>query len=45
MSDDKNLKGHAAVLAANIMWGLNAPIGKSLLGELSALSVTTFRMV
>ncbi len=45
MTTDKNLKGHAAVLAANIMWGLNAPIGKSLLNDLSALSVTTFRMV
>ena len=45
MSNDKSLKGHAAILAANIMWGLNAPIGKSVLNEFSALSVTTFRMV
>lgn len=43
--NDKNLKGHAAVLAANILWGLNAPISKSVLAEFSALSVTTFRMV
>lgn len=45
MSNDKSLKGHAAILAANVMWGLNAPIGKSVLNEFSALSVTTFRMV
>ncbi|MCC8187010.1 MAG: DMT family transporter [Bacteroides sp.] len=45
MSNDKSLKGHAAMLAANVLWGLNAPIGKSVLGVFSALSVTTFRMV
>lgn len=45
MSNDKSLKGHAAILAANVLWGLNAPIGKSVLAEFSALSVTTFRMV
>ncbi|NDV84261.1 DMT family transporter [Bacteroides sp. 51] len=45
MSNDKSLKGHAAILAANVMWGLNAPIGKAVLNEFSALSVTTFRMV
>ena len=45
MSGDKNLKGHAAILAANILWGLNAPIGKAVLNNFSALSVTTFRVV
>ncbi|NDV58341.1 DMT family transporter [Bacteroides sp. 519] len=45
MSNDKSLKGHVAVFAANVLWGLNAPIGKSVLAEFSALSVTTFRMV
>lgn len=45
MSNDKSLKGHAAILAANVMWGLNAPVGKAVLNEFSALSVTTFRMV
>ncbi len=45
MSNDKSLKGHAAMLAANVLWGLNAPIGKSVLAVFSALSVTTFRMV
>ncbi len=45
MSNDKSLKGHAAMLAANVLWGLNAPIGKSVLATFSALSVTTFRMV
>lgn len=45
MTNDKSIKGHAAVLAASILWGLNAPIGKSVLNEFSALSVTTFRFV
>jgi len=45
MANDKSLRGHAAMFAANVMWGLNAPIGKSVLGEFSPLSVTTFRMV
>lgn len=45
MVNDKNLKGHAAMFVANMMWGLNAPIGKSVLAEFSPLSVTTFRMV
>lgn len=45
MANDKSLKGHAAMFAANVMWGLNAPIGKSVLAEFSPLSVTTFRMV
>lgn len=45
MKTDKNLKGHALALTANIMWGLMSPIGKSALDEFSALSVTTFRMV
>lgn len=42
---DKSLKGHAAILAASIMWGLNAPIGKVVLNSFSALSVATFRIV
>ncbi len=29
--DKGKLKGHAALWAANIVWGLNAPIGKSVL--------------
>lgn len=45
MDNDKNIKGHALALTANVMWGLMAPIGKSALAEFSALSVTTFRMV
>ena len=28
---DGKLKGHAALWVANIIWGLNAPIGKSVL--------------
>lgn len=45
MANDKSIKGHAAVLAASILWGLNAPIGKSVLNEFSALSVTSFRFI
>ncbi|WP_321333127.1 DMT family transporter [uncultured Bacteroides sp.] len=45
MVNNKILKGHAAVFAANVMWGFNAPIGKAVLAEFSPLSVTTFRMV
>ena len=44
--NDKNYKGHLAMLTANIIWGLNAPIGKAVLDSgISALSLTTFRMV
>ena len=45
MDKSKNLQGHLFALAANVMWGLMSPIGKSALQEFSALSVTTFRMV
>jgi drug/metabolite transporter (DMT)-like permease len=45
MSDDRNLRAHGAIFAANALWGLNASICKSVLGELSTLTVTTFRMV
>lgn len=45
MTNDKSIKGHLAVLAASVLWGLNAPIGKSVLNEFSPLSVTTFRFV
>lgn len=45
MPNDRNMRGHAAVLVANALWGLNASIGKTILGELSALTVTTIRMV
>lgn len=42
---DKNYKGHLYALAANVMWGLMSPIGKSALVHFSAVSLTTFRMV
>ncbi|MCD7898498.1 MAG: DMT family transporter [Bacteroides sp.] len=45
LTTDKSIKGHVAILAASVMWGLNAPIGKVVLNSFSALSVTTFRMV
>lgn len=45
MSNDRSIKGHTAILAANILWGLNSPISKAVLNEFTALSVTTFRMV
>ena len=33
------------MFTANLMWGLNAPIGKAVLAEFTPMSVTTFRMV
>ena len=42
---DKNIQGHLFALTANIMWGLQAPIGKSALLVFSAATLTTFRMV
>lgn len=38
-------KGHVALLAANIIWGLNAPIGKEALAAVSATAVTAYRML
>lgn len=38
-------QGHAAMLSANIIWGLNAPIGKEALLELSPQVVTSFRLL
>ena len=49
--DKGKLKGHAALLAANIVWGLNAPIGKSVLwseanpGGVSPFALSVYRMV
>lgn len=45
--NDKNYKAHIALLMANVIWGLNAPIGKFVLDSpyVSAVSLTTFRMV
>lgn len=45
MIDDKNIRGHMAIFVANILWGLNISISKTVLSELSALTVTTLRMV
>jgi drug/metabolite transporter (DMT)-like permease len=45
MPNDRNIRGHAAILAANALWGLDASIGKTVLSELSAVTVTTLRMV
>ena len=42
---DKNIRGHLYALAANVMWGLMSPIGKSALQVFTPLSVTTFRIV
>ncbi|MDL2211027.1 DMT family transporter [Bacteroides sp. OttesenSCG-928-M17] len=44
-TNDRSIKGHAAIFAASVMWGLNSPIAKSVLNEFSPFSVTTFRMV
>jgi drug/metabolite transporter (DMT)-like permease len=44
MNNDKNYKGHMAMLAASIIWGLNAPIGKAALDYgIPPLALTTFR--
>ncbi len=43
--NEKSHKGHLLVLSANIIWGLNSPIAKSVLNNLTAFSVTTFRMM
>jgi len=44
MNNDKNYKGHMAMLAASIIWGLNSPIGKAALDfGIPPLSLTTFR--
>ena len=49
--DKGKLKGHAALWAANIVWGLNAPIGKSVLASgsnpdgVSPFAVSVYRMV
>ncbi|MDD4514082.1 DMT family transporter [Massilibacteroides sp.] len=42
-----NYKGHLAMLGANILWGLMAPISKSVLSSelVDAISLTTFRLV
>lgn len=39
------LKGHSALWLANIIWGLNAPIAKTVLDEVSAFAMTSYRMV
>lgn len=41
------MKAHLAMLGANVMWGLAAPIGKWVLqtGEVSSLALATFRML
>lgn len=41
------LKGHLAMLGANMMWGLMAPVSKFVLqsGMVNAVALTTFRMV
>lgn len=44
-TSDHSWKGHAALLAANIIWGLNAPIGKEALAVVSATAVTAYRML
>jgi len=45
MANDKNIRGHAAIFAANALWGLNISISRTVLSDLSALTLTTFRMV
>ncbi len=46
MNNDKNYKGHVAMLGASVIWGLNSPIGKAALDSgITPLSLTTFRFV
>ena len=48
---DGKLKGHAALWVANIIWGLNAPIGKSVLWSethpqgVSPFALSVYRML
>jgi drug/metabolite transporter (DMT)-like permease len=43
--DDKNFKGHASLLIAYVIFGLNTPITKAILthGETSAMALTFYR--
>lgn len=43
----KIIRAHAAMLGANLMWGLAAPVGKFVLqsGEVGSLALATFRML
>ena len=43
--NEKSHKGHLLVLFANVIWGLNAPIAKQVLNNLSPIGVTTFLMI
>lgn len=43
--EDRGYAGHLSMFAANVIWGLNAPIGKTVLTSgITALSLTAFRM-
>ena len=48
--DKGKLKGHAALWVANLVWGLNAPIGKSVLwsehnpGGVSPFALSVYQM-
>jgi drug/metabolite transporter (DMT)-like permease len=43
--NDKNIKGHAALLVAYVIFGLNTPLSKAILthGEISAIALTFYR--
>jgi drug/metabolite transporter (DMT)-like permease len=43
--EDRHFKGHAALLAAYLVFGLNTPVSKAVLshGEISALALTFYR--
>jgi drug/metabolite transporter (DMT)-like permease len=45
--EDKNIKGHAALLTAYVIFGLNTPLTKTILtqGEISAIALTFYRFV
>ncbi len=47
MNNEKSFKGHVAVLSANLIFGLNTPISKTILGDglLSPYALTWMRML
>ena len=49
MKSDKDIRGHAAMFSAGVLWGLNSPVMKSLLSfndeMITPMAVSLFRMV
>ena len=49
MKSDKDIKGHALMFIAGVLWGLNSPVMKSLLsfndGMITPMAISLFRMI